>query len=314
MEEKWFLKKHQKYNKKFIHKSINRFYRIALNRFNEKLKYFDVKTLLPFSFLNGQIPDYSNEFSQLYYYLKYFCAYSFLYHTIYLEVLGNIGSNKSFNVISLGCGGLIDYFGIHFALSKIETKLDFTYIGIDKIKWKIIDVMKAPKPLIEDIAVLVNLNSFLTKELNIIIFPHSFFEMQYSHVSKILFDTDFICKEFSIVFSYGDDRLKEKQKCLDKFFSDFETLMNTKGKYKCSIKHYDLGEGKISEDNVDFELEDNFRSAMKQHSLFQRCKKYSIEHQAHCSDSCNEDTIRSNIMVNKKYLHHTLMKFQKNDN
>ncbi len=90
-----------------------------------------------FRFNEMAIPDYTDPFIQAFYILRYFPAYLVEYYDIYKELLEIPKFANLFNVISIGCGCGLDYYGLELALRDNDrTAADSVcYSGIDIVDW-----------------------------------------------------------------------------------------------------------------------------------------------------------------------------------
>ena len=87
------------------------------------------------NFQGGRIPDYKNAFVQRYYLLRFFPAYLAEYYLMYDKLFSIEFLSPPFNVLSIGAGCFVDYYGLHFAK---EVRKDYSlidYTGIDSIDW-----------------------------------------------------------------------------------------------------------------------------------------------------------------------------------
>ena len=87
--------------------------------------------------MGGNIPDYSKPEIQQLYLLKYFPAYLIEYYEIFNDILKYKFIALPFNVLSVGTGCGIDYWGLEFALRDhgMDSADYVYYTGIDKIPW-----------------------------------------------------------------------------------------------------------------------------------------------------------------------------------
>jgi hypothetical protein len=135
-----------------------------------------------FTFVSGQSPDYSLPTNQHLYILKYFPAYLFEYTKMYQEILIRAREQglKRFNILSLGCGCGLDYYGLYFAC-KIEgiDSISVKYRGIDIVEWNYRNLL--PQHPVIDCRYLncgIEGDQIQSKlpECNIIVFPKSLSE------------------------------------------------------------------------------------------------------------------------------------------
>lgn len=88
------------------------------------------------TFEAGALPDYTDKNIQQLYILRYAFSYAYEYSQMYKTVLEQMDDVEHISVTSIGCGNLVDYWGLLHALEK-KGKEDscIRYFGIDKINW-----------------------------------------------------------------------------------------------------------------------------------------------------------------------------------
>lgn len=82
---------------------------------------------------NRSCPDYNVLNEQLFYLLRYFPAYLCEYKYLYSKII-RTKDLDSYNVLSIGCGSAIDYYGLYLATGKEIDSI--CYKGIDLVDWK----------------------------------------------------------------------------------------------------------------------------------------------------------------------------------
>lgn len=88
------------------------------------------------TFEAGGLPDYTDKNIQQLYLLRYTFDYAFEYSRMYRRVLEQMDDVSQIAVTSIGCGNMVDYWGLLHALEeKGGTDSRVRYIGIDKIDW-----------------------------------------------------------------------------------------------------------------------------------------------------------------------------------
>lgn len=88
------------------------------------------------SFESGNLPEYEDVQTQRLYLLRYAYAYAFEYADMYERVLEQLDDPEKISVVSFGCGTLLDYWSLVYAIKeqrKITCCID--YRGIDIIQW-----------------------------------------------------------------------------------------------------------------------------------------------------------------------------------
>jgi hypothetical protein len=152
----------------------------------------DLKTL---TYEGGKTPDYSQAFVQQYYMLRIFPAYLFEYFSIYQKILEKKLVTPPLNVISIGCGCGVDYYGLDHAL-RYHRKYapGLRYTGVDVVRWKYRDKLGRDDSVFflkKDISEWGELDE---TDYNIIMFPKSIGEFPstvFTHIKKMLRDSTF---------------------------------------------------------------------------------------------------------------------------
>ncbi|MTV50058.1 hypothetical protein GJ688_13865 [Heliobacillus mobilis] len=158
------------------------------------------------------LPDYSLPMVQQLYLLRYFPAYLFEYYDIYKTLLNlNFINTKEINVLSIGAGCWLDYYGLHFALRDTGTRVKrLSYTPLDKIEWMYTDDLgnDCCYPEISDIT---NWSSLDWDRYNIIMFPKSIGEFSNETFGKLITaisNTEFCQTEICILCSYRATRVE----------------------------------------------------------------------------------------------------------
>lgn len=158
--------------------------------------------LKAFDFSGENLPDYSHSFIQQYYLLKYLPAYFTEYYDLYKETINKNFLRSKYNVLSIGCGCGLDFWGLNFAVKNFDEKSILHYDGIDIVNWNYKDSCnKSINILIND---LNNIKVFPKQDYNIIIFPKSigeFDEATFNHLKEILKESKFNNDKLVIISS-----------------------------------------------------------------------------------------------------------------
>lgn len=107
--------------------------RYIFNDFQTEIRRFE--TLCPLKdlrFNSGNIPNYEINAIQQLYLLRYFPAYTIEYYRIYTKLIQQ-GFIDQYNVLSIGAGSGLDYYGLYFALNKDLNYINYT--GLDRVNW-----------------------------------------------------------------------------------------------------------------------------------------------------------------------------------
>lgn len=164
----------------------------------------DLKTL---TYEGGNTPDYSQEFVQQYYMLRFFPAYLFEYYYVYRKIFAEKLVDPPLNVLSIGCGCGVDYFGLDQALRLHPMYApDIRYTGIDVVRWKYTDKLGRDGSVFflnQDITQWDKLDE---TSYNVIMFPKSIGEFShpvFTHIKTMLqnstFEQDRVCLACSLM-------------------------------------------------------------------------------------------------------------------
>ena len=136
------------------------------------------------NYINGNVPDYNNRNIQQFYLLKYAYAYTYEYYIMYEQAFRSLGETVNVEILSVGCGALIDYNALK-AVPVMQGKQVF-YTGVDKINWNY-------KPFVQsgDQVMLklgdgtVHFQSLEQLSADIYMFPKSICEFSFEQIGKI---------------------------------------------------------------------------------------------------------------------------------
>ncbi len=149
-------------------------------------------------FSNGRTPDYTSEVQQSWYKLRLTYAYAYEYKLMYKEILKDIAKNKTcddkLNILSIGCGNLVDYYAATCVLwdnALIYSNYYIDYKGIDIIDWS-----HKFKSRLEDnikffqMDILEYIENIDEYDFDVLFLPKSISELDNDAISKI-------CEKFS---------------------------------------------------------------------------------------------------------------------
>ena len=134
---------------------------------------------LNYSFQNPASINYSDTLFQLHYLLRFAYAYILEYHFLYSKL-----HLDHYNVFSIGCGSLLDFYGLYFA--KQNEKI--AYYGIDACKWVHQQTLLAKKQHFDNL----DLSNCLQKKakhiskFNVFVFPKSIDSLAQSDVQNLI--------------------------------------------------------------------------------------------------------------------------------
>ncbi len=143
--------------------------------------------------LNNLFPDFDNpNYGEIYgnpyrtaaYLYKYGFAYTYLYKSMYRDILNLMDADENINVLSIGCGAKLDMAGLKLALLDTNRE-EAAYYGIDLNDWTNNDNENFCLFNEQGCFEVVNIIDYLTREINnynaikenIIVFPYSMSEL-----------------------------------------------------------------------------------------------------------------------------------------
>ena len=85
------------------------------------------------NYINGNVPNYNNRNIQQFYLLKYAYAYTYEYYIMFQQALHQLGKVADLEILSVGCGALIDYKALR-EIPQMQGK-KISYVGVDKVNW-----------------------------------------------------------------------------------------------------------------------------------------------------------------------------------
>ncbi|HBN84924.1 MAG TPA: hypothetical protein DDZ89_13900 [Clostridiales bacterium] len=214
--------------KSFItHKMNEIFY--DFHRDLNRMKRFCVLKGLRFD--KDPLPDYSIPVIQRLYLLRYFPGYLVEYYLMYKEMLKKDFLGDQLNIISIGSGCGIDFWGCKFANDELEKKKKIRYTGLDKVNWKYQDNLGIRECyfLHDDIN---RLNALDEDKYNVIVFPNSIGEFSnntYANLEAIIKNTDFSCDRVMILSA-----IRKSRDTIDKArVAKIVTILETEYNYLC---------------------------------------------------------------------------------
>lgn len=170
--------------KSFIQSKMDEIFQDFINDINGMQTLCDLKTL---RFNGGIIPNYNESYIQRLYLLRYFPAYLIEYYYMYGTLLNLNFIKFPLNILSIGSGCGLDYYGLVFALKHrgISINENLNYTGIDIVDWKYKDDLGNPNCRY----IQTDINNFKIiseNNYNVIIFPKSIGEFDTESFNKLL--------------------------------------------------------------------------------------------------------------------------------
>ena len=168
----------------FINEYLNRIFGEFQNEIDNLDRLCD---LVNVNFKDSNIPDYNYKIIQQIYLLKYFAAYLFEYYEMYNKLVNDNIIEFPFNILSIGCGCGLDYYGLDYALriNEMNCKGYVIYNGVDIAEWNYRDNLNNPHCDFINIDIL-DWNKLNSNDYNIIIFPKSINEFKGDKIDKLL--------------------------------------------------------------------------------------------------------------------------------
>ncbi|MGL4762370.1 MAG: hypothetical protein ACRCWG_13060 [Sarcina sp.] len=243
-------------------------------------------------FNEKNIPDYSNEIIEEHYLLKYLPAYLLEYNEIYNKILDCEFFGDKLNILSLGCGTGIDFWGAYYAIE--NRVVDIEYTGVDCCRWKYYKEVEGKCKFIE--ANIGNITN-LSNRHNVIIFPKSigeFTNKDFNHLVKLVKDNDFKDKIIVIAISLRKANIEYDEK---RFNNLIEKLIECKYKIIKETKiFYNENEyGRYDSLKWHYKIPYPTKIRDKVLSFHENCQEYKNNGNKYCSDECKQIIGRSPI-------------------
>lgn len=176
-------------------------------------------------------PDYINPIMQRLYLLRYLPAYTIEYYLMYKQMFGTGFLGNDINVISIGSGCGIDFWGLKYACDKVTKAYNISYTGLDVVDWNYRDNLDIDEfYFLEDD--LNNLTELDEESYNIIVFPKSIGELDdttFANVKNIIRDTCFESDKIMLLSSIRKSRNNVDINRMSKLVS----ILETDHKYTC---------------------------------------------------------------------------------
>ncbi|PLX89594.1 MAG: hypothetical protein C0618_00840 [Desulfuromonas sp.] len=267
-------------------------------------------SLKDFRFNEMMIPDYSDDFIQEAYLLRYFPAYLVEYYGIYKELLKAHQFEGPFKVLSIGCGCGLDYYGLELALrekgSSCQDKVFYT--GIDKIDWIYRDNFGNDdfEFFQGDILDFEDISKINDNEFDVIIFPKSigeFEDNEFKKLKDIFKRSQFSKKSLLIVSS-----VRKQHSAIDtnRMASVLRILENDHGyscpKAKTEYTYYKKVVG-LRTYFYDFVYPQEAYDYLS--ALHEKCPKY-ISNSKYCEDDCKGNLNNKRPILNTGHIRYQI--------
>jgi hypothetical protein len=266
---------------------IDKFMSTVFNDFREKVNNEVLCDLKEFSFKSGRLPDYTQEKYQQIYLLRYFPAFLTEYKYLYKKIV-NDTHLESINVLSIGCGSFIDFYGLIFAIKSYSVSspdILVKYNGIDVIDWKYKDDFNYQKvSFVCDSIENFRLNN--PDDTNVLIFPKSLSELSDSMLDSFITNvssTEFISERIYVISSIMNKGFTADETKCKKIINAFQDIG-----YLC--KNYEPPQ-EIKDKKALLYLDHDFYypDEVKEYltTLSSKCIKY-IKNNENCQTDCKE--------------------------
>ena len=198
--------------------NINKYLENAIAAFNNEFKEMGNPCVLSaLNFIDGKIPSYGDDkttgnnkynngfYIRLLYTLKYTYAYFLEYIEMYSKLLENeiVWKRKERNVLSIGCGNLIDYYSLRKSIEEKGLKnRQIKYTGVDKVKWWNEWWNKIEEDCSDDVIITKNMDiddfiSEAQQAFDIYTFPKSLSEINKNTLEKFAWRVAFNNNKYS---------------------------------------------------------------------------------------------------------------------
>lgn len=274
----------------FLFSAFERFKRVVENEGANKIKKFDFET-------NGV--DYSDQLVRDFYVLKYFYAYLYEFYEIYVKLLEtSFFRDKPLNVISLGAGSCVDYFGLFLAKEEKNLSNTIKYHGFDKINWKNSNGFEIENFyfLEQNIFDLCSLVSYFDSTcINIIVFPNSLYELcsNYGQLKPIIFHQDYFTYNVCYIATFRNPIEKIKSRCSE-YFDGLNSLFLDCANFRDTIRFWSKSKTTNSAETPaiigrknNFKYPDDIIQYLKFNTVTEKCHNFSSNGQ-HCNSMCND--------------------------
>jgi len=245
------------------------------------------------SFKGGNLPDYTQEINQQLYLLRYFPAYLTEYKYLYKKIVRDT-CLESINVLSVGCGSFIDFYGLLFAIESYadsSSDIPIKYIGIDVIDWKYKNNLNNQNVnFVCDSIENFKFNN--PDDTNVLIFPKSLSELSDDVLDSfvsIISDTKFSSKRIYLISSIMNIMFTVDEAKYKKIINAFQNIGYTYENYE---RPQELVKGALLHFDHDFYYPDDIKEYLN--TLSRKCINY-IENNKNCKSDC-EDLDRSPIL------------------
>lgn len=294
--------------------NINRYLFRILNDFKNYLdEGHQLCALKAVNFDQGIYPDYSDLHIQQYFLLRYAYGYAFEYKAMYESLFRLYPAPAALSVTSIGCGSMVDYWGLARRLELDSPRTRVAYTGIDLNDWSY-RIMARPG---DQITYRVNdavaeLNGYASLDSDIYVFPKSICEFPNEAFDDLCrtFQTTPITRDriHLMVSIRADDgsrardiqRIEQLQQAV--IGNGFTTKDETD-----DFWYADNPEQRICDDDEDFWYPSAIIATLL--NLHTKCAYYQ-QHGVHENDC--QDRLRRNPILRQRQVCYNILTFERN--
>lgn len=273
-------------------------------------------TLKTLTYQAGKKPDYSDIHIQQFYLLRYAFSYAFEYKSMFMSLFGIKRFKDNISVLSIGCGNMIDYWGLVEALGEFgDDNCHISYTGVDVIDWSYkIEARKGDEVFFKNVNVTSAFRKTDKLTSNVYIFPKSI--------------SEFSSEEFEIICEGFREKEIEKNRIyilislradggsMDIDMERSEKLImamqkngfNTKDNAR-TYTHFKEEERGIKGLDYKFEYPDEALKLLS--SLNEKCETY-IHNSKNCDDDCEKYLNRFPVMTARN-IRYQVLSFDRED-
>lgn len=264
----------------------------------------------------GQKPDYTDIHIQQLYLLRYAFSYAFEYKSMFGVLFAREQFKDSIRVSSIGCGSMVDYWGLVEALAEIHNRsCQVKYKGIDVIDWNYkIEKREEDKVLFNK----VNASTIFKKAdkliSNVYIFPKSISEFsanEFEDICEGFGGKEIVKDKVHILIS-----LRSDERSMDRDMDRSEKIVSAMRQNGFTTKdqarmytHFKEEEKGIKGLDFKFDYPDEAIDLLK--SLNEKCDSY-INNSKNCSEDCVKYLNRWPVMKARN-IRYQILSFDRKD-
>lgn len=236
----------------------------------------------------GKVPNYTNIHNQQLYLLRYAYAYAFEYKYMYSHLLKSFPTKDTLEVMSIGCGNMIDYWSL---TQSINPETSIIYKGYDSVDWAYKfskrDCDKCQLVLGDALDSIEALDYF---SADIIVFPKSISEFSLDSIDRIcacIKDKGILKDNISMLVSLRADQGSQERDMekVKRLYNAIIAAGFTTDTDVSTVASFTFKSKKIRELDTSFSHPSKIVDLLP--VLYTKCKKY-IENGQCCENDCEE--------------------------